>query len=80
MITVFEKLGCPYCAKARKCLRSNGVKFESVRCKDQDELVGKIKERKLRVPKILTFPRVFTGNRLIGGADDLARKISNKKI
>ncbi|ABT13977.1 hypothetical protein MT325_M423R [Paramecium bursaria chlorella virus MT325] len=84
---VFQKRGCPHCARARKCLRKNKISFTTVTCKDVDDLKVKIKEHKLRMPQVLTFPRVFDGNKLVGGADDLEkkyistdRKMSMKKV
>lgn len=71
---IFQKRGCPHCARARKCLRKNKISFTTVTCKDVDDLKAKIKEHKLRMPRVLTFPRVFDGNKLVGGADDLEKK------
>ena len=70
---VFEKPGCKYCQKARNCLRKHKIQFMSIRCKDAEELQTKIKEHKLRIPRILTFPRVYDGKKLIGGADDVCK-------
>jgi len=47
--------------------------FTKVVCKDQDDLKTKIKQKKLRVPSITTFPRVYKGTKLIGGSDDLEK-------
>jgi glutaredoxin 3 len=73
---VFQKRGCPFCARARKCLRMNKVPFSTVDCKDADDLKAKIKDHKLRLSRVLTFPRVFDGNKLIGGSDDVQKYIS----
>jgi glutaredoxin len=71
---VFQKRGCPHCARARKCLRKNKVSFTTVDCKDADDMKIKIKENTLRMPRVLTFPRVFDGKKLVGGADDVEKK------
>jgi glutaredoxin 3 len=71
---VFEKPGCPHCGRARKCLRKNKVSFTSVKCKDAEELEAKIKEHGLRKPRTLTFPRVYDGKKLVGGADDVEKR------
>jgi glutaredoxin 3 len=76
MLTIFEKPGCPHCKRARDCLRKNKIAFTSVRCKDVDELKEKIKEKGLRVPTVLTFPRIFDGKKLIGGADQAEKKFA----
>ena len=71
---VFQKRGCPHCARARKCLRKNKGSFTTVDCKDADDLKIKIKEHNLRLPRVLTFPRVFDGKKLVGGGDDVEKK------
>jgi glutaredoxin 3 len=73
MFLVFVKVGCPYCKKALADLRKNKMTFTKVVCKDQDDLKTKIKQKKLRVPSIMTFPRVFKGTKLVGGSDDLEK-------
>ncbi|AGE60001.1 glutaredoxin [Acanthocystis turfacea Chlorella virus WI0606] len=76
MLTIFEKPGCPHCKRARNCLRKKKIAFSTVRCKDVDELKEKIKGKGLRVPRTLTFPRVFDGEKLIGGADQVEKKFA----
>jgi glutaredoxin len=73
MFTIFVKTGCPYCKKALADLRKHKMTFTKVVCKDQDELKTKIKQKKLRVPSITTFPRVYKDSKLIGGSDDLEK-------
>ena len=73
---VFTRPKCKYSSSARKFLTSNNKKFKEIKCIDVDDMVSKIKENKLRVPRIKTFPRVFDGSNLIGGFDDL-KKIYN---
>jgi glutaredoxin len=75
MFLVFVKVGCPYCKKALSDLRKHKMSFTKVVCKDQDDLKTKIKQKKLRVPSITTFPRVFKGTKLIGGSDDLEKML-----
>ena len=70
---VFVKPGCQFCKKALTNLMKNKMKFTKVVCKDQDELKKSIKQKKLRVPSITTFPRVFKGTKLVGGSDDLEK-------
>jgi glutaredoxin len=76
MLTIFEKVGCPHCKRARAFLRKHKVAFTTVRCKDTDELKEKIKGKGLRVPQTLTFPRVFDGKKLVGGADQVEKKFA----
>lgn len=70
---VFVKPGCPYCKNALKNLLKHKATFTKVVCKDQDDLKTKIKQKKLRIPSITTFPRIFKGTKLIGGSDDLEK-------
>ena len=73
MFVIFVKVGCPYCKKALADLRKNKMTFTKVVCKDQEDLKTKIKQNKLRVPSITTFPRVYKGTKLVGGSDDLEK-------
>jgi glutaredoxin 3 len=73
MISIFVKRGCPFCKKALANLRKHKIAFMKIVCKDQDDLKMKIKQHKLRVPSITTFPRIFKGTKLIGGSDDLEK-------
>ena len=73
MFTVFVKPGCSFCKKCLADLRKHKVAFTKVVCKDQDDLKTKIKQKKLRVPSITTFPRVYKDTKLIGGSDDLEK-------
>lgn len=73
MFVIFVKPGCPFCKKCLATLRKHKVTFTKVVCKDQDDLKSKIKQKKLRVPSITTFPRVYKSTKLIGGSDDLEK-------
>ena len=70
---VFVKAGCPFCKKCLETLRKNKMSFTKVMCKDQGELKTNIKQKKLRIPRITTFPRIFKGSTLVGGSDDLEK-------
>jgi glutaredoxin len=71
---VFEKPGCRHCARARACLRKNGLLFTSIKCKDIEELKLKLNKNTLRIPQTLTFPRIYDGKKLLGGADDIEKR------
>lgn len=72
---VFVKRGCPFCRKSLADLVKHKITFTKVTCKDQDDLKASIKQKKLRIPRITTFPRIFKGAELIGGSDDLAKML-----
>ena len=75
MFTIFVKRGCPFCKKALADLSKHKVTFTKIVCKDQGDLKTKMKQKKLRVPSITTFPRIFKGTKLIGGSDDLEKLV-----
>ena len=67
-VTIFAKVGCPHCARAKALLEKNGLVYEEV------TLGNGITTSTLRaVSGKGTTPQVFIGGRLIGGADDLER-------
>lgn len=73
-VTIFSRDGCPHCARAKGLLRDNGIPFESL------ELNREYSDRTLRaVTAAGTFPQVFIGGELIGGADDLAKWLDSRE-
>ncbi len=65
-VVVFSRPGCPHCARAKTALSEHGIQFTDV---SEDQ---KITSNVLRaVTGSLTWPQVFVGGRLIGGADDV---------
>ena len=66
-VVVFSKPGCPHCARAKAILKARGIAFTDI---SQD---SKITTSVLRaVSGGSTWPQVFEGGRLIGGADEVA--------
>ncbi|ABU44083.1 hypothetical protein AR158_C538L [Paramecium bursaria Chlorella virus AR158] len=72
---LFVRPGCSYSIRAKRELTKHGKKYITVSCKDVDDLKIQLKKHKLRIPKILTFPRVYDESHLIGGYDDLVKKL-----
>jgi glutathione-dependent peroxiredoxin len=71
---IFAKPGCPHCARAKSLLEANGY------CYDEITVGGPITSRTLRgVSGAGTWPQVFIGGKLIGGADDLQRYLDQPK-
>ena len=63
-VVMFSKPGCPFCARAKAVLNARGIAFTDI---EQDQ---KINGSVLRaVSGATTWPQVFVGGRLIGGAD-----------
>jgi glutaredoxin-like protein len=66
LITLFSKVGCPYCAKAKKMLSDKGFDYEDI------SLSKTITTRSLKaVCDATTVPQVFIDGKLIGGSEDL---------
>ncbi|MCC2956384.1 glutathione peroxidase [Massilia sp. IC2-477] len=65
-VVMFSRPGCPHCARAKAALRENDIVFTDI---SEDQ---KITTSVLRgVTGRLTWPQVFIGGRLIGGADEV---------
>jgi len=66
-VVMFSKPGCPFCARAKAVLKARGIAFTDI---SQD---SKINTSVLRaVSGGTTWPQVFEGGRLIGGAEEVA--------
>ncbi|NES17552.1 MAG: glutathione peroxidase [Symploca sp. SIO3E6] len=66
LVSMFSKVGCPFCARAKAALKARGMAYEEI-------VLGKdITTRSLQaVSGAATTPQVFIDGKLIGGADDL---------
>ena len=65
-VVMFSKPGCPHCARAKAALDERGVPYTDI---SQDQ---KITTTVLRaVTGRMTWPQVFIGGQLVGGADEL---------
>ena len=65
-IVMFSRPGCPFCARAKAALARLDLRYTEI---SQDQ---KINTSVLRaVSGRMTWPQVFIGGRLIGGADEL---------
>ena len=65
-VTVFSRLGCPFCARAKGMLREAGIEFEEL------VLNRDYTDRTLRaVADATTYPQVFIDGKYIGGSDHL---------
>lgn len=65
-IVMFSRPGCPFCARAKAALAERGLRYTDI---SQDQ---KITSAVLRaITGRMTWPQVFIGGRLIGGADEL---------
>lgn len=65
-IVMFSRPGCPFCARAKAALSERQLRYTDI---SQDQ---KINSAVLRaITGRMTWPQVFIGGRLIGGADEL---------
>ena len=71
---IFAKPGCPHCARAKALLEENGYRYEEI-------TLGKhVTSNAVRgVSGKGTWPQVFIGGKLIGGADELDKLFSKRK-
>jgi glutathione-dependent peroxiredoxin len=67
LVTIFTKVGCPYCAAAKTLLQEKGLQYEEI-------VLGKdITTKTLKaVAGAATTPQVFIDGKLIGGSEALA--------
>lgn len=66
LVSLFTKVGCPFCARAKVALKERGIDYEEI-------VLGKdVTNRSLRaVTGAQTVPQVFIDGKLIGGSDAL---------
>lgn len=69
---VWSKYNCPYCEQAKSLLKMKNIPFEERKIGD-----GYTKEDLLEaVPTARTVPQIFLDEELVGGFDDLKRRLS----
>ena len=67
-ITIYTKLYCPYCVRAKSVLDNKGVVYQEIRIDEQPELRPQMIER---AAGRSTVPQIFIGTQHIGGCDDM---------
>jgi glutaredoxin-like protein len=66
LVSLFTKVGCPFCARAKDMLNERGLDYEEI------VLSKDVTTRSLRaVTGGTTVPQVFIDGKLIGGSEDL---------
>ena len=73
-VVMFSRPGCPHCARAKAALRENGIVFTDI---SEDQTITTSVLRGLTGR--LTWPQVFVGGRLIGGADDVQAWVASSR-
>lgn len=70
--TVWSKDNCPFCDQAKALLTMKGIEFE-----ERKIGYGWTKEQLLEsVPTARTVPQIFLDDELVGGFDDLKKKLT----
>ena len=67
-VTVYSKLNCPFCVRAKRLLEKKGVSYEEISVEGKDELRIWLMERTGQ----RTVPQIFAGERSLGGFSDIA--------
>jgi glutaredoxin 3 len=69
---VWSKYHCPYCDQAKALLNSKGIKFEERKIGD-----GWTKEELIEaIPTARTVPQIIMNGELIGGFNELKKKLT----
>ncbi len=74
-VSLFTKVGCPYCARAKAALKERGIDYEEI-------VLGKdVTLRSLRaVTGATTVPQVFIDGKLIGTSEALDEYLRNQQV
>lgn len=68
--TIYHKPTCPYCIAAKELLTQKGVAFEAFNVLEMSEEA--LAELAVRTNNHRTVPRIFIGEKFIGGYDNLS--------
>lgn len=72
-VVMFSRPGCPHCTRAKQALRESGVHYTDI---SEDQKINTIVLR--GVTGRMTWPQVFVGGELIGGADEVQAWLAGK--
>lgn len=72
-VVMFSRPGCPHCARAREALHEQDIQFTDI---SEDQKINSIVLR--GITGSMTWPQVFVGGELIGGADDVQAWLANR--
>lgn len=67
-ITIYTKVYCPYCVRAKQLLDHKGVSYTEYKIDEQPELRAQMIEQ---ANGRTTVPQIFIGTLHVGGCDDL---------
>ncbi len=73
LVSLFTKVGCPFCARAKEMLKENGYEYEEI------VLGQNVTTRSLRaVTGATTVPQVYIDGKYVGSSEELATYLSAK--
>lgn len=72
-VVVFSRPGCPHCARAKQALSERDIHYTEI---SEDQKINSIVLRGLTGR--MTWPQVFVGGALIGGADEVQDWLADK--
>jgi glutaredoxin 3 len=66
-VTIYTKIGCPFCERALALLNTKGAAITNIEAASKPEVRAKMNELSGRN----SFPQIFIGGKHVGGCDDL---------
>ncbi|KAM8961921.1 glutaredoxin-1 [Pelodytes ibericus] len=81
-VTMFEKPSCPFCVRAKAILQKYNIKdghLEIVNISNMD-IMDSIQDFFLKTTRERTVPRVYIGEKCIGGCSDLVQLESSGQL
>lgn len=79
-VFIFSKSYCPYCVDAKNLFKSIGVKYEAVEVDQSNGFAEDFIQYINKHANIKTYPKVYIGEKCIGGFSDLNNLFNNMKL
>jgi glutaredoxin 3 len=68
-VRIYTMRYCPYCVRAKELLKQREIPFTEILVEEDDDAQW---EALYRLSKMRTMPQIFSGEKLIGGYNELA--------
>jgi glutaredoxin 3 len=75
-VTIYTKIGCPYCERALALLDTKGAVVTNIEAASKPEVRAKMNELSGRN----SFPQIFIDGKHVGGCDDLMALNANGEL
>ncbi len=72
--TIYTLDYCPFCQKAKMFLDEHDVRYEEIRCEDDEENKREELTKKFNLSSLATFPQIVINDNYIGGYSDMIEK------